>query len=53
MQPGTFCILPESVVELPIPEGQQIYVRQYPIPHTLVPIMNEYVNKWKQDGIII
>ena len=45
MQPGTFCTLPESVVELPISEGQQIYVRQYFIPHTLVPIMNECVDK--------
>jgi hypothetical protein len=52
-QPGTFCTLPESVVELPIPEDQQMYIRQYPIPHTLVPIMDECVDKWKQDGVVI
>ena len=26
-QPGIFYILPESIVELPIPEGQQNYVQ--------------------------
>ena len=51
-QPGTFCTIPESMVELPIPKDKQIYVRQYPIPHTLIPIMDECVEKWKKDGVV-
>jgi hypothetical protein len=44
-QPGTFCTVPESVVKLPIPDDQQLYVQQYPIPHTLQPLMDEAVVK--------
>ena len=51
-QPGTFCTIPESVVELPIPEDKQIYIQQYSIPHSLIPIMDEGVEQWKKDSVI-
>jgi hypothetical protein len=41
------------MVELPIPEGQHVHVGQYPIPHNLVLIMDECVDKWKRDGVVI
>src|SRR5579871_6149751 len=53
MQPGTFCTIPESLVELPILDNRVTYVRQYPIPHILIPIMDKGVDKWKQEGIVV
>src|SRR5579871_6759803 len=53
MQPGTFCTIPESLVELPIPDNRVTYVRQYLIPHNLIPIMDKGVDKWKQEGVVV
>ena len=49
----TFCNIPESVVELPTPEGVTSYHRQYPIPFKLRPVIDAAVEKWLKDGVIV
>jgi len=53
MSPNSFCTLPESVVYLNTPEGKYAYRRQYPIPVAMEALVDEAVESWKAEGIII
>ncbi|SAL98425.1 hypothetical protein [Absidia glauca] len=53
VDPKSFCSVPESKVTLDTPEGKTCYRRQYPIPDTLMPLVDEAVAKWKADGTVI
>src|SRR3982074_2672180 len=53
MSPNSFCTLPESVVYLNTPEGKYAYRRQYPIPAAMEALVDEAVESWKAEGIIL
>lgn len=42
----SYCPIPESIVKLPTPEGATAYRRQYSIPHTLRPVLDEQIKEW-------
>lgn len=46
------CPMPESIVYLPTPPGATAVRRQYPIPHKLIPVLNEQIEKWLKSGTI-
>lgn len=49
---NAFCTMPQAVVHLDTPEHKTVYRHQYPIAHTLRPLVNETITKWLADGII-
>ncbi|KAG0803948.1 hypothetical protein G6F20_013085 [Rhizopus arrhizus] len=49
---GSFCTVPESVVELPMEKGAKSFKRQYPIAHRQMPELEEQINEWLKAGII-
>src|SRR3982074_2717982 len=51
--PNSFCMLPESVVYLNTSEGKYAYRRQYPIPVAMEALVDEAVESWKAEGIIV
>ncbi|KAG0805406.1 hypothetical protein G6F19_014071 [Rhizopus arrhizus] len=42
---GSFCTVPESVVELPMEKGAKSFKRQYPIAHRQMPELEEQINE--------
>jgi hypothetical protein len=46
------CPLPSAVIHIDTPPGQTFYRRQYPLPQTLLPLVQEAVDKWHRDGVI-
>jgi hypothetical protein len=48
----SFCTIPESVVELNTKEGATAYHRQYPIAHSLRPVLDKQIEEWLQAGTI-
>lgn len=49
---GTFCNIPQSVIELNTPQGVACYRRQYEFPVLRRNIVTQTVNEWLQEGII-
>jgi transposase InsO family protein len=49
----SFCTVEESIVHLPTPAGKTCFKRQYPLPDKLMPIVDEAVKKWFEDGTIV
>ena len=49
----SFCTVPESVVRLPTKEGATAFQRQYPIPHTLKPVLQTQIDEWLKSGTIV
>ncbi|KAG1464221.1 hypothetical protein G6F56_005129 [Rhizopus delemar] len=49
---SSFCTMPESIVELPTPDANRTFVRQYPIAYSLQPAVDEAVQTWLKDGTI-
>ena len=50
---NAFCTVPESIVRLDTTPGATCYRRQYPIADKLMPVVDETVQKWLDDGIIV
>ncbi|SAL98522.1 hypothetical protein [Absidia glauca] len=49
----SFCTVPESIVTLDTPAGKTCYKRQYPIANNLMPLIDEAVTKWLNEGTIV
>lgn len=49
---GTFCNIPQSIIELNTPQGVACYRRQYTFPIARREIVNKTVNEWLKEGII-
>ncbi|KAG1006736.1 hypothetical protein G6F26_013867 [Rhizopus arrhizus] len=49
----SLCNLPEAVVKLDTPHGKHAHVRQYPIANKMMPIFDEAVKTWLENGVII
>ncbi|CDH52554.1 hypothetical protein RO3G_11965 [Lichtheimia corymbifera JMRC:FSU:9682] len=48
---NAFCTLPEAVVKLPT-NGKTVHKKQYPIADKHLPMIQETISKWLNDGII-
>lgn len=48
----SFCTIPESVVRLPTEKGATSYQRQYPIAHSLRPVLDKQIEEWLESGTI-
>ncbi|KAG1391545.1 hypothetical protein G6F60_012514 [Rhizopus arrhizus] len=48
----SFCTIPESVVRLPTEKGATTYQRQYPIAHSLRPVLDKQIEEWLESGTI-
>ncbi len=50
-----FCRLPESVVELHVDptKKDKLHRRQYPMAHTLIPLVREVIQRWFDEGRIV
>ncbi|KAL0092128.1 hypothetical protein J3Q64DRAFT_1618617, partial [Phycomyces blakesleeanus] len=48
----SFCMVPESIVELKTAEGSQTYQQQYPLPYALRFVIDEVINNWLKEGTI-
>jgi transposase InsO family protein len=46
------CPLPEAMVHVSTPPGKIFYRRQYPLPQSLLPLVQEAVDQWHKDGVI-
>ena len=47
------CPMPESIIHLPTKEGATAYRRQYPIPHSLRPVLDKQIKEWLETGTIV
>jgi hypothetical protein len=45
--------MPESIIPLPTKEGATAYRRQYPIPHSLRPVLDKQIKEWLETGTIV
>lgn len=52
IKPGTFCNIPQSVIELNTPPDAKGYRRQYEFPIARRQIVEDTVNEWLKEGII-
>ena len=50
---NTFCNLPEAVVNLETGDNPPVYRRQYPIPHSVHPVVDKQVNEWLANGKVV
>ncbi|EIE83903.1 hypothetical protein RO3G_08608 [Rhizopus delemar RA 99-880] len=49
----SLCNLPEAVVQLNTPHGKHAHVRQYSIASKMMPIFDESVKTWLENGVIV
>ncbi|KAG1188572.1 hypothetical protein G6F70_009505 [Rhizopus microsporus] len=49
----SLCNIPEAVVRLDTPKGKYVNVRQYPIANNMMPIFDEAVKTWLENGVIV
>lgn len=52
INPDEFCPIPEAEVHLPTEAGKTAYKRQFPIAHTLHPVIWEEIQKLLDKGVI-
>ena len=49
---GSFCTIPESVVHLDTPPNVTAYKKPYPVPLTMMQVVDDQVKEWFENGII-
>ena len=52
---GPFCTHPDAVVHITVPEQHHPKVKrhQYVIPHELMPLLKEVIERWKREGKVV